>query len=109
MDNPEEILEYLISVGAIKRFGYNDEGEELFRMTEKCDEFMPEFSQLFYEDFSNNIFMLWQDEFLDVVFDDDGDPLVSPTKKAYDEDSWEELDLEALFILKQIIAIFEEQ
>lgn len=109
MDNPDDILEYLLSIGALEEAGFTANGDPLFRITEIADEFIPEFTQVFYEEFNNNVFVLWQKGFLDVVFDEEGEPMVSPMEKAYEENEWEQLDLEELFVLKQIVSVFEDQ
>lgn len=109
MDDEQDIVEYLLSIGALEEAGVDaDSSEPLYRLTEKSEEFIPEFTELFYQEFSNHVFLLWQQEFIDVIFDDEGEPMISPNEKAFDEDTWDTLNIESVFVLRQIVAIFSE-
>lgn len=106
---PDEVMDYLLSIGALEQAGFDaDSGEQLYRLTEKCEEFLPEFTELFYEQFSAQVFMLWQKGLIDVVFDEEGEPMISPNDQSFDEDNWDDLDIEGAFVLKQIISVFAE-
>lgn len=109
MDDEQDIVEYLLSIGALEEAGTDaDSGEPLYKLTKKSEEFIPEFTELFYQEFSNHVFFLWQKEFIDVIFDDEGEPMISPNEKAFDEDTWDTLNIESVFVLRQIVAIFSE-
>lgn len=109
MDDEEDIVEYLLSIGALEEAGTDaDSGEPLYKLTKKSEEFIPEFTELFYQEFSNHVFFLWQKEFIDVIFDEEGEPMISPNEKAFDEDTWDTLNIESVFVLRQIVAIFSE-
>lgn len=109
MNEQDDIVEFMLETGALKKVGTDkDTGEDLYELTEKADEFFPEFTESFFTEINNAVFFLWQRDFLELYFDDDGEPLIGPADKAYDKTSWKELDIEDAFILKQIVAIFDE-
>lgn len=110
MDNPDDFMEYLLEIGALEKAGFDeDTGQQVFRITEKADEFIPEFTEHFFSELNTEVFFLWQNEYLDIIFDEEGEPMVSPLDKAFDKETWKELPVESLFILKQILAIFNEE
>jgi hypothetical protein len=110
MDNPDDFMEYLLEIGALEKIGFDEHTKQnIYRVTEKADEFIPEFTEYYFSELNTEVFFLWQNEYVDIVFDEEGEPMVSPLEKAFDEDSWKELPIESLFILKQILAIFNEE
>ena len=110
MDDPENFLEYLVEIGALEKIGYDEHTkQDIYRLTEMTDEFIPEFTEYFFSELNTEVFFLWQNEYVDIVFDEEGEPMVSPLEKAFDENTWKELPIESLFILKQILAIFNEE
>ena len=110
MDDPENFMEYLVEIGALEKIGYDEHTkQDVYRLTEMTDEFIPEFTEHFFSELNTEVFFLWQNEYVDIVFDEEGEPMVSPLEKAFDESTWKELPIESLFILKQILAIFNEE
>jgi hypothetical protein len=110
MTDPDNFMEYLVEIGALEKIGYDEHTkQDIYRLTEMTDEFIPEFTEYFFSELNTEVFFLWQNEYVDIVFDEEGEPMVSPLEKAFDEDSWKELPIESLFILKQILAIFNEE
>jgi hypothetical protein len=109
MDEEQELFDFMVAIGALVPIGKDkDTGEEVYQFTDKADEVIPEFTEMFFDELNSEIFFLWQKDFVSLFFDDDGDPLIGPAEKAYETDSWKELDMESAFILKQILAIFDE-
>ena len=110
MTDPGNFMEYLVEIGALEKIGYDEHTkQDIYRLTEMTNEFIPEFTEYFFSELNTEVFFLWQNEYVDIVFDEEGEPMVSPLEKAFDEDSWKELPIESLFILKQILAIFNEE
>jgi hypothetical protein len=109
MDNPDDFMEYLLEIGALEKIGYDEHTQQnVYRVTEMADEFIPEFTEYYFSELNTEVFFLWQNEYVDIIFDEEGEPMVTPLDKAYEEDTYKELSPESLFILKQILAIFEE-
>lgn len=109
-EKAEELVQRLIDMGVLKPLGYDDNvGDELFIVTDKAEEVMPEISKMREKETNSAVFDLWQIGMLDVVFDENGEPLVSLNKNSTDPEKIEAIEDQALKNnMYMFIAIFSE-
>jgi hypothetical protein len=103
------MIEYLVEIGALE-FVYVDENKDkIYRFTKDAKDLVPEIYSEHMKEFNNIIFSLWNKNLIDLVFDDNGEPLISINKNSYfgvgDEDLYEE-ERDAL---KEIISTWEDK
>ncbi len=79
MDN--EMIEFLKSLGAIE-----DAGGGNYRLTDKAEEFVPEVVKTHEAQFNNDVFSLWMNGMLELVFDEDGDPMIDLSDDSKNEE-----------------------
>ena len=79
MDN--EMIEFLKSIGAIE-----DAGDGNYRLTEAATEYVPEVVKSHEAQFNNDVFSLWMNGMLELVFDEDGDPMIDLSEDSRNED-----------------------
>jgi hypothetical protein len=70
-------IEYFVAIGALEFSHINANGEEIYKLTDKAEELAPEFYEEQVSDLNSTVFSLWNKGIIDVVFDDDGSPLIS--------------------------------
>lgn len=109
-EKAEDIIQYLIEMGVLKPLGYDENvGDELFLVTEEAEQIMPEIPKMRERETNSAVFDLWQLGMLDVVFDDNGEPLVSLNKNSTDKDKIEAIEDENLKNnMYMFVAIFSE-
>ena len=76
----KDMIEFLKSIGAIV-----DVGNGNYRLSEQAEEFVPEVVKQHESMFNNDVFSLWINDMIDVVFDDDGDPMLDLNESSRDE------------------------
>ena len=79
MDN--EMIEFLKSIGAIE-----DAGDGNYRLTDAASEFVPEVVKTHEAQFNNDVFSLWMNGMLELVFDEDGDPMIDLSEDSRNEE-----------------------
>lgn len=85
MNDKEDMIQFLIEMGVLKPAGYDeDTGEEMYLVTEEAEDLMPGISYQRQKDLNSSVFELWQRDMLDVVFNEDGEPLVALNKNSMD-------------------------
>lgn len=88
-----DFIKFLVDMGVLKPLGYDVEiGEDLFIITDKAQELLPELTNAREKETNAAIFELWQRNMLDVIFDDDGSPLVSLNKNSTDKEKIEAIE-----------------
>lgn len=91
--NTDDVIQFLIDMGVLKPMGYDESiGEEMYLITQDADDFIP---GLFIEKekrLNSAIFDLWQIDMLDIIFDDNGEPLVSLNKNSMNEEKIESIE-----------------
>jgi hypothetical protein len=104
----KEILEYLLSIGAVE-FVYKDQdGEEIYRFTKIAKELVPQIYNEHMKDFNAMIFSLWRKELIDIVFDEVGEPLIGINENSYNEEMQKDLSVEEKDALIEIFAAWDE-
>ena len=67
----EEMIQFLKSIGALES---NDDGT--YRLTDEAQEYVPDMVKTHEAHFNNDVFSLWLNGMLELVFDEDGDPMI---------------------------------
>lgn len=89
----DNILQYLIDMGIIVPLGYSDEiGQEMYKVTEDAEELFPEFVAEQTKELNETVFDLWNLDLIDIVFDDNGEPLVGLNKNSMDKEKIEAIE-----------------
>lgn len=93
----KEILDFLIAMGIIEPLGFSEEhNEEMYRITEKAEEIFPGIIDEQMSYLNDAVFDLWNLEMIDVVFDDNGEPLVGLNKNSLDKEKIDSIENEEL-------------
>ena len=81
MNMDKDMIEFLKSLGAIE-----DAGDGNYRLTEAATEYVPEVVRVHEAQFNNDVFSLWMNGMLELVFDEDGDPMIDLSEDSKNED-----------------------
>lgn len=76
----KEMIEFLKSIGAIEELPGGN-----YRLSEEAEEFVPEVVKHHESMFNNDVFSLWINDMIDLIFDNDGDPMLDVTETSRDE------------------------
>jgi hypothetical protein len=76
----KEMIEFLKSIGAIEELPGGN-----YRLSEEAEEFVPEVVKHHESMFNNDVFSLWINDMIDLIFDNDGDPMLDITETSRDE------------------------
>jgi hypothetical protein len=104
----DETIEYLMSIGALEFDSVGEEGEPRYKFTEKARELVPDLYKEHMKDFNVLVFSLWSKDFIDVVFDEDGEPLISINENSFNPDKHDKLNDEEFSALIDILEAWEE-
>lgn len=99
----ESFLEYLLRIGAIEPAGESSDGETLYRVAEAAKERHPALWEAHETEFNNCIFALWQKDYLDIEFDEDGDAILELQEVALNPETYYNLEKNEIAVLKDII------
>jgi hypothetical protein len=109
MNDPEEIIDDLISKGALEFVGIDEEsGEALYRPTDILKNIDPKLKKEMSIYFSEASMRLWEKGFIDMDVTD-SDPLVTLAEKSFDAEAIESLNKEEKVIIKEIIRVLSEK
>jgi hypothetical protein len=107
--NDDDIVQELILNGSLEVAGMDlDNGEMLYRFTEKMAVDHPNIYHDYQAFFSKAVYSLWELGFVEMEITDDN-PMVRLTEKAFDEIAVKKLDKEKQYNLKEIIRLLTEQ
>ena len=104
----DDIIEYLLSIGALEFCNVNEDGDSMYKFTNKAKELVPDLYREHMKDFNAIVFSLWSKNFVDVVFDEDGEAMISINEKCFEAENYKELDNEEFSALLDILGAFEE-
>ena len=76
----KNMIEFLKSIGAIEELPGGN-----YRLSEQAEEMVPEMVKQHESMFNNDVFSLWMNVRIDVVFDEDGDPMLDMNEDSRDE------------------------
>lgn len=103
-----ELVEYLVSIGALEFCYIDDAGENIYRFTKDAKELVPDIYKEHMKEFNNVIFSLWLKDVVDIIFDEDGEPLIGINKNTYDNVYVDKLEDDEREALKEIIYTWNE-
>jgi hypothetical protein len=104
----EELIEYLVSIGALEYVFTDDEGGYIYRLTPDAKELVPDLYEDHVKDFNSSVFSLWNYGLIDIVFDDDGEPLISLNENTEYKDMRDKLYKKELDVLKEIVFVWNK-
>ena len=99
----KEDIEYFLSIGALEFSHYDEDGEAIYSLTEQAEELAPELYDEQIKDFNAITFSLWNKGAIEIVFDEDGEPLISIKEDSIERLQDPDLDEEEKDVLEQII------
>jgi len=105
----EETIEHLLEIGAIEFVSVDEEGNNVYRFTDMAKKLVPEIYDAHIKDFNNIVFSLWNKNLIDVVFDEEGEPLISINENSFNQEKIKELDEEDRDGLEEIIICWNEK
>ena len=105
----EEMIQYLISIGALEYVFDDEDGEPIYRMTPEAKDFVPDLYDDHIQDFNAMLFSLWTKDMIDVVFDEIGDPMVSLNENSQNKEMTSKLDREEKETLQEIIFVWKKK
>lgn len=105
----QDDIECLLEIGALEFVYVDENGDNVYRFTDQAKTLVPEIYHEHMKDFSNIVFSLWNKNLIDVVFDEEGEPLISINNNSFDYEQIKELDEEEMDGLKEIIISWNER
>lgn len=97
-----EFFDNLILNGAMEFAGVDEDGEMLYTFTHRLAEIDPELHKKFMSALHMEVYLLWNEGFLDLKDVGTEDTTIFLTDKAFDEESLSELDKNLLGTLENI-------
>ena len=105
----DELIEYLLSIGALE-FAFNDdEGVAIYRLTPDAKELVPDLYEEHIKNFTTSVFSLWEKDLIDVAFDDDGEPLITINENSENDELISQLEKEDKDVLKEIVFVWKKK
>jgi hypothetical protein len=102
----KDTVDYLLSIGAIELAFVDSDGEEIYKMTKEAEKLVPEMYKEYMKTFNATLFLLWEKNLIDIVFDEDGEPLVGLNESSLDLTKVDDLQGDENAILQEIIETF---
>lgn len=106
-DMDDEMIQYLLSIGALYWAFENDEGEDIYRLTPEARELIPNLYDEHVKDFNGIVFSLWNQNMLNLVFDEEGEPLISLNENSTNEEMISNLDKKEQEAMREIIFVYK--
>jgi hypothetical protein len=73
----KEDIEYFVAIGALEFSHIDDNGDEIYCLTDKAKDIAPEFYESQMKDLNTTVFSLWNKGVIDVIFDESGDTMIA--------------------------------
>lgn len=105
----EETIQYLLSIGALEYVSTDEDGEAIYRLTPEAKDIVPDLYEEHIKDFNSLVFSLWSKDMINVIFDDDGEPMISINENTQNEDMIKELDREEKEAINEIIFVWKKK
>lgn len=87
MEDEEDIIKFLVDLGILKDAGYNDDiGENLYHIQPEAKDIFPSLSKAQMQSINQSVFDLWELDMLNVMFDENGEPLIGLNENSLSED-----------------------
>lgn len=89
----ETLIEKLIEMGIIVPLGFSEEhNQDMYMITDSAETMFPELIQEQEKYINEAVFDLWNLDLIDIVFDDNGEPLVGLNKNSTDREKIERIE-----------------
>ena len=105
----QDDIEYLLEIGALEFVHVDQNGDNVYRFTDTARKLVPEIYDAHMKEFNNIVFSLWNKNLIDVVFDEEGEPLISINENSFNSEEIQELDEEERDGLEEIIMSWNEK
>lgn len=105
----EELVEYLLSIGALEYVFDDEDGEAVYRLTPDAKDLVPDLYEEHMKDFNSVVFSLWRKNLIDVVFDEDGEPLIGINDNTINEEMIKELDKQEREAIQEILYVWKKK
>ena len=105
----EELIQYLLSIGALEYVYDNAENNPVYRLTEDAKELVPELYQEHMKDFHMAAFSLWSKGLINIVFDDAGEPLIGLNENSTDLEKTKNLPKNEKEALQEMLVYWEKE
>ena len=105
----DELVEYLLSIGALEYVFTDDDGEPIYRLTPEAKELVPDLYEEHMKDFNSVVFSLWQKDLIDLVFDEDGEPMIGINVNTTDPAMVEILDKQEKEAIQEILFVWKKK
>ena len=104
----KELIEYLLSIGALEFVYVDSDDEDIYRFTKDAKELVPDIYNEHMKEFNNIIFSLWMKNIIDIMFDENGEPLIGVNDNTYSQDAIDELEEDEQNALREIVHAWKE-
>jgi len=105
----DEMVEYLLSIGALEYVFTDEDGEPIYRLTPDAKDLVPDLYEEHMKDFNSVVFSLWQKDLVDLVFDEGGEPLIGINNNTTDPEMIEMLDRQEKEAIEEILFVWKKK
>ena len=105
----EELVQYLLSIGALEYVFTDEDGDPVYRLTPEARDLVPDLYDEHMKDFNSVVFSLWSKNLIDVVFDEDGEPLIGINQNTTDQEMTKSLDRAEKEALQEILFVWKKK
>lgn len=105
----EELVQYLLSIGALEYVFTDEDGDPVYRLTPEARDLVPDLYDEHMKDFNSVVFSLWSKNLIDVVFDEDGEPLIGINENTTDLQMTQGLDRAEKEALQEILFVWKKK
>lgn len=105
----EELVQYLLSLGALEYVFTDEDGDPVYRLTPEARDLVPDLYDEHMKEFNSVVFSLWSKNLIDVVFDEDGEPLIGVNQNTTDLEMTGGLDRVEKEALQEILFVWKKK
>ena len=105
----EELVQYLVSIGALEYVFTDDDGEPIYRLTPEAKDLVPELYEEHMKDFNSVVFSLWSKDLIDIIFDENGEPLVGINENTHNLEMRKDLDKQEKEAIQEILFVWKKK
>jgi hypothetical protein len=108
VDLDDELIEYLLALGVLEYQLKDEDGNPIYRLTKEAEDLVPEIYKTHMQEFNAGIFSLWTKDMIDIVFDEDGDPMIGLNENSENSEKISYLDKKDRNTLAEITFIWKK-
>ena len=105
----DELIEYLLSIGALEYVFTDEDGDPIYRLTPEAKDLVPDLYEEHMKDFNSVVFSLWSKNLVDVVFDEDGEPMIGLNANTDNAEMIKKLDKQEKEVLQEILHVWKKK